>query len=109
MPKTTKELFGEWLDIMDLRWVRLNIDGRTIRQDFGPIIVRLHQGGIEIHPWENVTVRTLPFYEQARQFIKTTLEEARHNAAKKNVSLFESELRQDLAESEFMSEREKLP
>lgn len=107
--KTTKDLFLAWLAVMDLRWSRLNFDGKIVQRDFGPVKVRMHEGGIAIFPFEDITKHNLPFYEEARLWIKTTLNEARHEASKKAVRIFESELNRDIAEAELSGETEGSP
>lgn len=103
MPKTTKELFSDWIFKMSQRWQRLNFDGQTVQSSFGPVNLRMDLSGITISRWDSCNLR---FFEQARKYIKETVEAKRHAAAQQDPELFESQLHRDLAEIEFLSEEE---
>lgn len=83
----------------------------VIVQDFGPVTVRFDHTGIRVmssnpDPIKALEPRLLSYYEQVRQFVKKTVEDARHEASKNDLSTFESELKRDIAEAELSSETE---
>ena len=75
--KTTLDLFREWVEVMGDRWGKLNVDGKTVIQDFGPVRVVMIGRSINVEPMVEVDRFYLPFYEDVRRFVKTRLEEAR--------------------------------